>query len=85
MTIQEKRESPRVEGDLSRCNSVGSMPIRTGEQEALLRAIFRARVERLGKDVGAHVPGVRFHKRDDAVVDPLPHHHEASRLKTLLT
>ena len=85
VTNQEKRDSPRLEGELSRSISDASVSIRTGEQKALLRAILRARVERLGKDIGAHSPGVRLHEREDAVVNPLPHHREASRLETLLT
>ena len=61
-----KGTAPRVEGDLPKVgNSVARLPICAGQQEVLLRAIIRAGVERFGKDIGAHVPGVRFHKREE--------------------
>ena len=83
---QEKRARPKDEGDLlDVSNSVAGSAIRTGKQKALLRAVVQTRAEWLGKDIGAHVPGVRLHKRDDAVIDPLPHHREASRLEALLS
>ena len=86
VTTQEKRARPEDEGDLlDVSNTVAGSAIRTGKQKALLRAVVQTRAEWLGKDIGAHVPGVRFHKRDDAVIDPLPHHCEASRLETLLS